>query len=277
MQLMFATRWRHNINTLESLMNLFILFVYVSQCCYIYLDDWWSVIAHPCIPIQDNSIYFEWGNDDLALVVSGRDVERIRALLQDDLNRVSLWCKTNKLTVNTGKSQVLWSYSPRAPLNIDNAALYLDGQALDVVTTFCYLGVTIDRYLGFGIHLKKRIDLVRTRLKQLKRIRRASDKKTTLQVYMSMVRSIMEYCSFIVDGGPVWAARQYQTLQNDALRISELIRDPRGVDIDALHARNKIPKLRPARDRELLSHLHKLSRNPDNIVIPIREPREQQR
>ena len=78
---------------------------------------------------------------------------RIRALLQDNVDRVSRWCKDNKLTVNTGKSQVLWSYSPRAPLNVEQAALYMNGQALEVVTTFCYLGVTIDRYLGFGTHL----------------------------------------------------------------------------------------------------------------------------
>ena len=88
-----------------------------------------------------------------------------------------------------------------------------------------------------------------------------------------MVRSIMEYCSFVVDGGPAWAITQYQTLQNDALRISERITDPRGVDIDALHARNKIPKLLPARERELMSYLHKLAQDPDNVVIPGRELR----
>ena len=78
----------------------------------------------------------------------------------------------------------------------------------------------------------------------------------------------MEYCSFVVDGGPVWAIRQYQTLQNDVLRISELIRDPRGGDIDDLHARNNIAKLQPARD--LLSHIHKLTQDPDNVIAPRR-------
>ena len=50
-----------------------------------------------------NNARFYLYADDLALVVSGRDVERICALLQDDYNRVSVWCKDNKLTVNTGK------------------------------------------------------------------------------------------------------------------------------------------------------------------------------
>ena len=78
--------------------------------------------------------------------------------------------------------------------------LLLNGQALKVVNEFTYLGVVIDRFLSLGPHLKKRIDLVRTRLKQLRRVRLASDKATAIQVYTSMVRSIMEYCSFTTDG-----------------------------------------------------------------------------
>ena len=88
-----------------------------------------------------------------------------------------------------------------------------------------------------------------------------------------MVRSIMEYCGFVTDGGPVWAARQMQTLQNDALRICERIRDPRGVNVDALHTRNNLSELKPARSRELLCHLHKMSMNPRNLVVPARDLR----
>ena len=108
------------------------------------------------------------------------------------------------------------------------------------------------------------------RLKQLKWVKKASDSSTTLQVYISMVRSIMEYCSFATDGGPVWAVRQMQTLQNDALRICEGIRDPRGVNITDLHARHKIEMLESARTRELLGHLHKLAQDPDNLIVPTR-------
>ena len=229
-----------------------------------YINDVSKVIVHSS---------FHLYADDLALVVSGRDVNRIRTLLQEDVNNVGKWCKTNKLTVNTGKTQILWSFSQRSPPNLENMTLFLNDQPLEVVDEFKYLGVVVDRHLSLASHLKKRIDLVRVRLKQLKRIKKASDCKTTLQVYISMVRSIMEYCSFVTDGGPVWAVRQMQTLQNDALRICEGIRDPRGVNIADLHARHKIEMLEPARTRELLGHLHKMSQIPDNLIVPVRELR----
>ena len=119
--------------------------------------------------------------------------------------------------INNGKTQVVGSYSQCLPPNLTHADLYLDGHVLEVVNQFKYLGIVIDRYLCFGPHLKKRIDLGRTRLKQLRRIRLLSDKATALQVYVSMIRSILEFCSFVTDGGLVWATRKMQTLQTDAL------------------------------------------------------------
>ena len=65
---------------------------------------------------------------------------------------------------------------------------------------------------------------------------------------------------------PFWAVRKMQTLQNDALRICECIRDPRGVNIDDLYARNNIQKLLPARTGELVVHLDKMSKHPDKLI-----------
>ena len=67
------------------------------------------------------------------------------------------------------------------------------------------------------------------------------------------------------------AIRKMQTRQNDALRVCERIRDPRGVDIEAMYVRNNIPKLLPAWNLELLSPPHKLSQDPDNIVTTGRD------
>ena len=70
-----------------------------------YINDVSTIITH--------AKYFLYA-DDLALVVSGRDMERIRILLQEDLDRVGDWCALNKLTVNTAKTQVLWSHASRS-------------------------------------------------------------------------------------------------------------------------------------------------------------------
>ena len=96
-------------------------------------------------------------------------------------------------------------------------------------------------------HMKKVIGMVQSKFPALRRIRAGSDKETAVLVYTTMIRATMEYCSFTYGGGPVWAERKLQTLQNDALRICEKIRDPRGVNIENLHTRNNVPKLEQAR------------------------------
>ena len=100
--------------------------------------------------------------------------------------------------------------------------------------------------------MKKVIGMVQSKLPALRRIHSGSDQQTAVLVYTSMIRSTMEYCSFTYGGGPVWAERKLQTMQNDALRICEKIRDPRGVNIDNLHTRNKVLKLEDGRQHQLL-------------------------
>ena len=146
-------------------------------------------------------------------------MRHIQLLMQEDLTSIGDWCNQNKLTVNTVKTKVLLSYSHRSIPDLTGVGLHLNNDILEVVTSFNYLGVIMDRYLCLSQHLKKVIRMVQSKLPHLRRIRAGSDQQTAILVYTSMIRATMEYCSFTHEGGPVWAVRKLQTLQNDALRI----------------------------------------------------------
>ena len=100
----------------------------------------------------------------------------------------------------------------------------MDGRRLEVVNCFNYLGVILDTHLSFKQQCKK-INLAQVRLNQLHDIRKNTDQETTALVYFQMVRPIMEYCPFIIDGGPAWINPKLQVLQNTGLRICSNIRD----------------------------------------------------
>ena len=229
-----------------------------------YINDVTQVIKH--------SSYFLYA-DDLALVVSGKDPARVQALLQEDLTAVEKWCMKNKLTVNANKTMVMWSYSSRSVPDLSNAALILNGKDLKVVKEFNYLGILLDTNMSLRPQLKKQINLMRRRLAQLRRLRRNTDKETALLTYKQMIRPIVDYCGFLSEGGPVWAVNKLQTLQNDGIRICERILDPRGHNVDALHTQNKVTKLKVTRDRQLLRHLFKMSKNPTLVMVPARNLR----
>ena len=73
-----------------------------------YINNVESVISH-----GESFLY----TDDLEVVVSGKDPARVRSLLQADLNSIGKWCAANKLTVNSKKTQILWSYSSSSSSN----------------------------------------------------------------------------------------------------------------------------------------------------------------
>ena len=208
--------------------------------------------------------------DDLAIVISGKDPERVKSLLQLDLDSVSRWCSDNKLTINNDKTHVLWVFSPRSIPDLSNCDLTIDGRVLTVVPVFNYLGLNIDRHLNVACQLKKQIRLLRMRLPQLGRLRRRTDVNTAVQVYKHMVRPISDYCAFMADSGPVWAALKLQTLQNDCLRACELIHYAPDVHVHDLHLRNKVSYLEVTRRKQLLTHMHRLSLSPDMVVEPTR-------
>ena len=52
-----------------------------------------------CSRLQNSTSYLY--ADDIALVVSGKDVNHIKVLLQEDLDSVGTWCRENKLIRST--------------------------------------------------------------------------------------------------------------------------------------------------------------------------------
>ena len=119
----------------------------------------------------------------------------------------------------------------------------------------------------------KVIHLVKTRLVQLRSIKRRSDKHTALLVYKSMILPIMEYSAILIGSGPVWATRKLETLQNDCLRVCEGIRDPRDIHVEQLHTQNGVVMLEERRHRQLLGMMYSLSRDPESVIVPARELR----
>ena len=211
--------------------------------------------------------------DDLAILVSASDVGRIKMLLQEDLDAITVWCSLNRLTINTEKTKVLWCYSQRQKPDLAGCDLLVQNRTLSVVRDFNYLGVNIDYCLSFSSHGLKLKGMVSGKKAQLKHIRKTVDRGISMLVYKQMIRPIMEYSSFILDGASEWVPRRLQVLQNDCLRICERIRSAQDIDLDLLHARCKIEWLVDRCNTSLLSIMYKRANNVDLTVEPPRELR----
>ena len=209
--------------------------------------------------------------DDLAVTVTGKDVGRIKNILQVETEKIGNWCSKNKLTVNTDKTVVMWNYSTRNTPHLVGMDIDLLGKRLKRVNTFNYLGVIIDTNLSLIPQAKKIINLMQVRLAQLKRIRPTMDNELSLKIYKLMVQPIMDYADFLLDGAPGWAIDKLQVLHNYGLRITERIWDARDIGVDELMDRCQSERLTERRRKHLLAIMYKFSRVEDNTV---RAPRQ---
>ena len=92
--------------------------------------------------------------DDMALIVeSASDLQRMLDSLQQ-------YCFENKLEVNIKKTKVMVFHRGRRP---DESFSY-NGESLEIVSSFCYLGFILTVQLSFSQHVQKIVSKARARI-----------------------------------------------------------------------------------------------------------------
>ena len=89
--------------------------------------------------------------DDTTLLISGNSLRFLRVKMQDDLESLCEWLKINRLKLNVQKTKSML-------LNVEGLSLAvelsIDGELIETVKTFKFLGVHIDNRLIFENHYK---------------------------------------------------------------------------------------------------------------------------
>ena len=205
--------------------------------------------------------------DDAVMINDGRTADEIALTGQPDLELITDWCATNRLTINSEKTmQVVYGTRPKT-IELTNPILSIDNVDVAKVKSFCYLGVTLDENLSMKTHMAGIRKNCGYKIKRSYRIRDSIDNNTCLEIYKHCILPSLEYCSFILDSANQVDQKSLQTIQNRALRNCLRIRNPRDITQEELHERCKMPKLTMRRDCQLLLHMHKLSKVDNNIVI----------
>ena len=91
--------------------------------------------------------------DDTVIYYSSNDQNDLKIKLQSDLDRLDSWCKGNKLTVNAKKSNVVTFGTRNRITKIRDMEFSLNGEHLQRVPHYKYLGVFLDSTLNFNKHI----------------------------------------------------------------------------------------------------------------------------
>src|SRR6218665_1948794 len=118
-------------------------------------------------------------------------------LLSIDLNS---WMSSNRLSLNSAKTQLIWFVTPQQLLKLDHALLSDRFPHFTFHTTVRDLGVTLDSALTFSQHIS---NLTRSSYFQLKRLRTIC-KAVSVPIFTSIVHAFVcsriDYCNSLLIG-----------------------------------------------------------------------------
>lgn len=147
----------------------------------LYVND-----LHSCFAGLDMITYA----DDTVILKNGRNLVHLCLAVNLYLERISDWCRANKLSINASKTKWLL-FTNKSILNMPEISI--DNNIIENLPNFKYLGFTLDSKLKFKSH----INLVTSKLSRICGITFYLSKfltfKTALSIYYSFVYSIVCY------------------------------------------------------------------------------------
>ena len=189
--------------------------------------------------------------------------------LQISLNRFKEWCDVNALNVNIAKTKVMAFGSRSKVKKCKNVRLRIDGEQLQMVPSFKYLGLILDSTLNFTQHIASVIKNIAFKMSLLAKIKRYLNDNVALQIYKSMLLPYFDYGDVIFCKANERDLGKLQTLQNKCLKICT--GKNRRFSTELIHKNTNVPFLNDMRKAHLLNFMY--LRKKDRSLLNTREIR----
>ena len=159
----------------------------------IYVNDLSNIIENCKI-----SLYA----DDTVIYISHSNLRNAIALIQSDLDSLYTWCNRNKLTIICKKAKfcLFGMRSNIKKSKMLDIQLSLNATILERVCSYKYLGLILDEHLDYNKHISEMTKLISHKLFLLSNIWRYITKEACVNIFKTMVLSVVEYCDIIYTG-----------------------------------------------------------------------------
>ena len=129
--------------------------------------------------------------DDTNLFISGKDIDVVVEIMNQELHKVSQWMIANKLTLNVTKTQYMVISTRRNILPRDN--LFINREQIERVYSTKFLGVIIDEKLNWCEHIKSIKSKISKSIGIICKARKKLNKSVLLTLYYSFVHPYLTY------------------------------------------------------------------------------------
>jgi len=161
--------------------------------------------------------------DDTQIYGSCRPGATNTDALAADLERCAAsvfnWLRSNRLSPNPSKSEVIWFASVRRQHQLPATALRLGDAFVLPVRSVRNLGVYLDGALSMQEHVARTVSRCFGALRQLRSIRNSITRPVLQSLAVALVLSRLDYCNSTLAGITSALLRRLQAVQNAAARL----------------------------------------------------------
>ena len=203
--------------------------------------------------------------DDTVLFTANNSFEASIHKMQNDISRLSTWCIRNGIMPNTDKSKEMVFGNSTVLAKLPHFDIKLDGAPLLVVSSYKYLGMTLDSQLNYNLHVNNVVSSVSSKLKQFQRMRSFLSVRAALMVYKGTILPLLEYGDLLLSATSLVNRKRLQTLQNKCLRCAL----NKGIETSSvdLHEEAKLLKLKYRRAQHMLNFMYDFLLDSSNLKV----------
>ena len=165
-----------------------------------------------------NDVNVQLYADDTVLYTADCSTNVITNKLQRGLRKFYKWCISNKPTVNPAKTKMMTFGTRHSIKRTKQCQLYLGGERIQRVSTYKYLGFTLDSTLTFKNQIADVTQKVIHKRILLARMMCFLTKATALSIYKMMILPYFDYCDVIYQTACMSDLDKLQRLQNKCLK-----------------------------------------------------------
>ena len=175
----------------------------------IFINDLPSVLP------TDSVVLFA---DDSAIYIASSKLSSLNSSLQLCLNLANTWIARNGLKLNVSKTKCMLIHSSQKVVN-GCLSLETDGEKIEKVRVFKYLGVMINNTLTWSNHVNMVCKKASRSLNLLRRLSWFLPRSLLLLYLKSYILPIFDYCDVVLSSCTTDEAQRLETLLNFSCKL----------------------------------------------------------
>ena len=193
--------------------------------------------------------------DDTNAYHSDSDWSRLVLTLNSELDKLSVWLRSNKLSLNIKKCNYILFGHKKVPLCDSELHILINGQKLERVEHTKFLGVIVDSKLTFSNHIQYISLKILKGLGIMCKLRNILPSSVLLTLYYTLIYPYLTYCTIIWGCANMTALHKLVILQKRAIRI--ITRSPYRTASNPLFLRLRLLKVYDIYNLQLAIFMYK--------------------